>query len=104
MLLTHMTLRNVLFAGKMRTGAHINSKQKMTLIVLHLLSSCTAAHPTVIAARHDNAAVGILFVLIKLGHIKIDTCPGRKHVKKMCQTGTDVQMASTAFCFGKASC
>jgi hypothetical protein len=48
----------------------------MTLIVLHLLSSCTAAHPTVIAARHDNAAVGILFVLIKLGHIKIDTCLG----------------------------
>jgi len=73
-----MTLRNVLFAGKMRTGAHINSRQKMTLIVLHLLSSCIAAHPTVIAAHHDNAAVGILFVLIKLGHIKIDTYLGIK--------------------------
>jgi hypothetical protein len=72
-----MTLRNVLFAGKMRTGTHINSRQKMTLIVLHLLSSCTAAHPTVIAARHDNAAVGILCLLIKFGQIKIDTCLGK---------------------------
>jgi hypothetical protein len=62
----------------MTTGTNINSRQKMTLVVLHLLSSCTAAFPTVIAAHHENAAVGILSLLIKLGHIKIDTYLGRE--------------------------
>jgi len=57
----------------------------MTLIVLHLLSSCTAAHPTVIAARHENAAVGILFLLIKLGHTENRYVPRKKTVKKLCQ-------------------
>jgi hypothetical protein len=67
----------------------------MTLIVLHLLSSCIAAHPTVIAARHDNAAVGILFVLIKFGHIKIDMCLGR-NCQEIVSIGLDIQMSSTA--------
>jgi len=57
----------------------------MTLIVLHLLSSCTAAHPTVIAANHENAAVGILFLLIKLGYTENRYVPRKKTVKKLCQ-------------------
>jgi hypothetical protein len=42
----------------------------MTLVVLHLLCSCTSAFPSFIAEHHENAAVGILFILIKLGDIK----------------------------------
>jgi hypothetical protein len=46
----------------------------MALVVLHLLSTCTAAFPTVIAARHENAAVGILFLHSQWGHNEIDMC------------------------------
>ena len=69
----------------MRTGTHINSRQKMTLIVLHLLSSCTAALPSVIAARHDSAAVGILFLLITMGHTENRYVARKKTVTKLCQ-------------------
>jgi hypothetical protein len=44
----------------------------MALVVLYLLSTCTAAFPAVIAAHPENDAVGIFFQHIKLGHIKAD--------------------------------
>jgi hypothetical protein len=56
----------------------------MALVVLHLLSTCTAALPTVIAAHHENAAVGIPFLHIKCGRVKIDMCLERKMFLRNC--------------------